>query len=226
MKFQRNNIAISLLITWTIIFANCSKSVYVQNDELGTSKYEIYKDNFKYIEKTTHTDFTIWGNYYLTDSTIVFEFKDKNKIPYKYLENNIKKQSKSRNSELLSISVIDKQTKEPVPFASIGAKNDLSKYVGGTETNIKGIAKLKKNEEIKLLQIEFIGYQTQKIDYKLHQNFDLIIEMEELQSGGRMSEGCLITYLDVLLEYRIHRKNDFDKFERNGIVYKKTIRTR
>lgn len=66
-----------------MMFTSCSKSIYVQNDKFGMSKYIVYKDNYKYIEKTKVTDFEIWGKYYLTDTAIVFELKDK--IPYNYL---------------------------------------------------------------------------------------------------------------------------------------------
>src|SRR5688572_27302121 len=124
MKQRRINICFFILITWTIMFTSCSKSIYVQNDKLGISKYIVYKDNYKYIEKTKTTDFKIWGKYYLTDTTIIFELKDKEKIPYNYLGANVKRSSRNDNSQSLSISVVDKVSKEPVPFASIGAKTN------------------------------------------------------------------------------------------------------
>lgn len=49
--------------------------------------------------------------------------------------------------------------------------------------------------------------------------------MEELKPGGRLSEGCLITFHDVLLEYRIQEKSDIKEFERNGIVFKREMNT-
>lgn len=117
MKYQIINSCFFILTTWIIIFTSCSKSVYVQRDDFGTSKYIIYKDNYKYIEKTMTTDFEIWGKYYLTDTTIVFELKDKEKVPYNYLGANVKRISRNDNSQSLSISVVDKVNKEPVPFA-------------------------------------------------------------------------------------------------------------
>lgn len=216
-----------MLTILALTLTNCSKSIYIQSDELGTSKYVIYKDNYKYVEKTKHTGFKIWGKYYLTDSTIVFELRDMDKIPYNYLVENIKKYPKNANSELMSIAVIDKQTNEPVPFASIGAKNKMGGYVTRNVTNFKGLVELRKNEEIEVVEIESIGYGYPKqiIDYKSHQDYNLLIEMEELKSGGRMSGECLITFLDFLLEYRIQNKSDFDEFERNGIVFMKEINT-
>lgn len=225
MKYQIINSGFFILTTWIIIFTSCSKSVYVQSDDFGTSKYIVYKDNYKYIEKTKTTDFEIWGKYYLTDTTIVFELKDKEKVPYNYLGANVKRIYRNDNSQSLSISVVDKVNKEPVPFASIGAKNNLGEYVAGEETNIEGEAELKKSDEIEVLEIEFIGYAKQLIDFKANQDFNLIIEMEELKPGGRLSEGCLITFLDVLLEYRIQEKSDIKEFERNGIVFKQEMNT-
>jgi len=207
------------------MFTGCSKSIYVQNDKLGISKYIVYKDNYKYIEKTKTTDFKIWGKYYLTDTTIIFELKDKEKIPYNYLGANVKRNSRNDNSQSLSISVVDKVSKEPVPFASIGAKNKHGEYVAGEATNIEGEAELTKSDEIEVLEIEFIGYAKQLIDYKANQDYNLTIEMEELKPGGRLSEGCLITFLDVLLEYRIQEKTDIKEFERNGIVFKREMNT-
>ena len=214
-----------MLITSTILFTSCSKSIYVQKDNFGISKYIVYKDNYKYIEKTKYKDFEIWGKYYLTDSTIVFELKDKGKIPYNFLEANIKRNSRNDNSQSLLISVVDKHTKEPVPFASIGAKNKFGAYVSGEETNTEGEAEIVKSEEIEVLEVEFIGYASQLIDYKSYQDYNLTIEMEELKSGGRLSEGCLITFLDVLLEYRIQEKSDIKEFERNGVVFKREMIT-
>jgi len=225
MKQRRINICLFILTTWTIIFTSCSKSLYVQNDKLGISKYIVYKDNYKYIEKTKITDFEIWGKYYLTDTTIIFVLKDKERIPYNYLGDNVKRSSRNYNSQSLSISIVDKVNKEPVPFASIRAKNKHGEYVTGEETNIEGKAELTKSDEIEVLEIEFIGYAKLLIDYKANQDYNLTIEMEELKPGGRLSEGCLITFLDVLLEYRIQEKSDIKEFERNGVVFKREINT-
>ena len=208
-----------------LIFISCNKSVYVQTDELGTSKFVIYKENYKYIEKTKNTEIEIWGKYYKTDSTIVFEYRDKNKIPYNYLENNIEKSSINQDSTFITLRIVDKLTNEPLPYASVGAKNKLDNYIEGDDTNLDGFVKLKKNKEIKILEIEYSGYAKQKIDYQKYQNYNLVVKMEQIRSGGRRSEGCLVYFIDVLLEYRINKKSGYDSFERNKIIFRKEFNT-
>ena len=201
--------------------AGCSKKTFIQTDKLGTSKYVLYRENFKYTEKTKNSDFKIWGKYHLTDSTIVFEFQDKTKIPYNYLSNNIKRLSVSSNKKQFLISVADKLSKEPVPFVKIAAKNNKGQYIDGTDSDMEGNAVITKSGEIETLEIQFIGYAKQIVDYKNQQRYNLLVELEELKPGGRMSEGCLITFLDVLLEYRIKNKPHFEEFQKSDIIFKK-----
>ena len=210
-----------LLTIWTSLFLSCSKSIYVYSDKFGTSKFVVYKDNYKYIEKSVNTDFKMWGKYYITDSTIVFEVKDKEKIPYHYFTNTIPKYSKNTNLQFHTITLIHSVSKEPIPLVSVKAKNNSGECVAFAMSNMEGRAEINKNDKIEMIELELPDFEKQRIDYKLVQDYDLIIELEQFKYGGRLSESCLSVFIDVLLEYQIPKKSAYDKFERSGIVFER-----
>ncbi len=209
-----------VLTTWVIALVSCS-TVYIQNDELGTSKYIVHGRSYKYVEKTENTNFRAWGTYRLTDSTIVFYLNDKKRIHYNYFGDEAIELTRNDDAELLSILVIDKHTKEPMPFAPIEVKNEFGKHVTVVSANFEGVAVLKRNNEIEILEVAYIGYEREIISYQSCQDSNLVIEIEESKSTKGLVPGCLVSAFNISLAYRIQSKSGFDEFRRNGVVFKR-----
>lgn len=210
-------IAIAVMSMCTI---SCSRTIYVQSDSMGTSKFILFKENYKYLEKTNSTSFKTSGRYYTTDSTIVFELRETEKIPYNYCYNNAVKLSKSTTSRI-QILIVDKYSRDPMPFATIRAKNKYGEDIFNTDTDFDGKAFIDKNNKIETLEIQYPGYTKHLIDYKAYKNYNLKIEMDDLKPGGRMSGGCIITFIDKLLEYKINNKSRIDEFTKNEVIFQR-----
>jgi len=204
-----------------LLLTSCSKSVYVHKDAFGESKYIIYKDNFKYIEKTLETDYKIWGKYELMDSTIVFQCKEEDKIPHNYLLAEVQKLGTSKNPNEINILLIYGDSEEHTVFATVIARDAKGEVLDATDSGFDGVARVDWSEAIHVLEIIPLGSKKQFIDVSKLGKQDLIVKIAEMKMGGRMSSGCLIHYIDYLLEYKINRKFPFDEFEREGIVYTK-----
>lgn len=223
MKKQIQQSKLTTCITIAVMatcILGCSKTTYVQSDSMGTSKFTLFKENFKYQEKTNSTNFKTSGRYYTTDSTIVFELRETEKIPYNYCYNNAVKLSKSTTSRI-QILIVDKYSRDPMPFTIIRAKNKYGEDIFNTDTDLDGKAFIDKNNKNETLEIQFLGYTKHLIDYKAYQNYNLKIEMDDLKPGGRMSGGCIITFIDKLLEYKIDNKFKINEFTKNEVIFQR-----
>lgn len=210
-----------VLILLPLFLLSCGKSIFVHEDESGTSKYVIYQDYFKYEEKTKNTDFKVIGYYTIKDSTLAFIWKVKDKLPHHYFSNNIKKMNTNQASGFITLKLIDKDSKAPIIYAPIALVDSTDKIIEVVETDFDGVAYFQKSSEIQHLEIEFTGYANVNVDYEEYRNYEILIELESLKRGGRMSDGCFGYYLDYILEYKISNKKDFDRFERNGVAFHK-----
>ncbi|MFT6338830.1 MAG: hypothetical protein ACJATI_005609 [Halioglobus sp.] len=216
---QEHKIAIFLLII--LLLTSCSKTVYTYSDSEGTSKFILYKTNYKYIENSKFGKFSATGTYESTDSLISFVYRDKDRIPYTYKSDNVQTLNRRKNYDYQIIHLTDKHSKSPILFASIAFKNKKGEIINGTDTDIDGIAIIKENKDIYKIEISYVGYGKQEFIYDKYIGYDLNIQLEELKPGGRMSGGCLIYYIDVILEYKIDNPSDITKLERNDIIYEK-----
>lgn len=103
----------------------------------------------------------------------------------------------SAQTDTVSIKgiVVDKKTKEPIPFANITLL-DGGSQVKGTTTDFDGKFYFKLIEKKKYdLNISYVGFKTQKISLKKFD--DLIISLEE---GIKISCGGCFFYLIPLYE--------------------------
>lgn len=215
----------SILALIILLFTSCSKTVYKYSDSDGTSKFILYKTNYKYMENSKFGKFSVTGTYETTDSLISFIYRDKERIPYTYKSDNVQALSKRQNDEYQFIYLTDKHSKSPILFASIALINKKGEVIDGTDTDLDGIAMIKENRDIYKVEISYVGYGKQEFIYAEYINYDLNIQLEEPKPGGRISGGCLIYYIDVILEYEIDNPKEISKFQRNGIVYKRKIDT-
>jgi len=222
MKHE-HQIAIFLLIT--LLLTSCSKTVYTYSDDDGTSKFKLYKNNYKYIENSKFGKFSATGTYESTDSLISFVYRDKARIPYTYKIDNVQKVDKCKNANSQIIRLMDKHSKSPIPFASIILKDIKGDIINGMDTNMDGIAIIEEDINIYKVEIKFIGYSKQEFLYNEFDEYDIDVQLEELKLGGRMAGECLIYYTDVILEYEIDNPIEITKLQRNGIVYEKQIVT-
>jgi len=215
----------SILALTILLLTSCSKAVYKYSDSDGTSKFILYKTNYKYIENSKFGKFSATGTYETTDSLISFVYRDKERIPYTYKSDNVQALSERQNDDYQFIHLTDKYSKSPILFASIAFINKKGEIVDGTETDLDGIAMIKENRDIYKVVISYVGYGKQEFIYAKYIDYDLNIQLEELKPGGRMSGGCLIYYIDVILEYEIDNPIEITKLLRNGIVYERQIDT-
>jgi len=202
-------------------FSNCSRTIYVNSDHAGYSQFTLYGKNFKYKEKTTLGEFSIWGTYVVKDSAIYFEFKDIKKIPYNYISNHILKRSKRRSIEYQRLVLQGTKVEEPIIFATVIVKDSLDNIIARTESDIDGISLLFNNEKAKYVEIYQEGSAKNRFNYREYFDFDLDIKLEQLMPGGRMSDGCLLYYIDVVLTYKVNNPSSVSIFERDGIVFKR-----
>jgi hypothetical protein len=211
------------LVLLLLIITSCHKSVFVHEDHLGASSFTLFKENFRYREKTRHSDLKVIGKYFQTDTTIVFEWREKDKIPYHYFVGNIQPTISNVGKDHISLTVIDKVFDQPVPFATVLALDRNGNRIGSNNTGIRGKTTIKKKEKLALIEVNFLGLAPVIIDYSAFQDYDLTVEMEALKPGGRETGTCLIVYQDGLVEYRIPEKVNFNSFDRNGVVFKKVV---
>ena len=203
------------------LLLSCNNSVYVNNSKNVSSKYILYKNKYKYIEQSKTSKFKNTGSYEIKDSSIVFEHRDGNRIPYQYLNNNFQKLEKNENSDYIKLTVVSAQSNKPIIRALIIAKNESNLTIYSTDTDFDGIAKIKKDSSIKTLELSYVGFHKHTIDYEKMNRWNIIWKLDELEKGGRMSGACLGEYIDVLLEYKIDNPDSLIEFSNNGNSFKK-----
>ena len=71
------------LFTFGFLLFGCSKTVYVYTDLLGSSKYTLYKNNYKYEETSYKGNFCVWGFMRKKRQYPIF-MQRQGKIPYHY----------------------------------------------------------------------------------------------------------------------------------------------
>lgn len=200
-----------------ISLGSCNKSVYFQQSEFGESKYIIYPDYFKYIEKTAHSDFSIKGTYRFTDSTAHFIFKDKTKIPYYYFIPNIKKRGKAKNSNAIDLNVILHRDSSALIMAIIYTLDVDMNVLTAEMTDMDGKLRLPISTKVKWIKVEYLGLATILLPFSHIEGYNATIFMEELQMGGRTNGNCVLEFIDVELEYQLNEKKD--QLRRNGFRY-------
>ena len=210
-----------IIVLILIQVIGCTREVYTYSNEYGRSKFTIYKDNYKYEEETKDRSFNCWGKYEIGDSTITFILKERDNIPFPYLLNQTERLNSNESSDYIEFKVVDFETNEPIIFAGIGLKDSLNRVISGISTDFDGKAKIKKAENTEFVEFEYLGYATHRIDYEICNNYNILMKMEKLEKGGRLSEGCLLTYVDFLLEYRIDNPDQIGTLKRHGIIYEK-----
>jgi len=198
---------------------SCSKSIYINSNSNGTSKYILYKNYYKYIERSIFGKFSETGTYIVNDSLISFVYRNKNKIPFTYQGDNVQIQNMRKDKEYQRIYLTDKNHKSPIPFAPITLKDSLGNLVSNADAGIDGLAFIKNNKDIYTVEINYEGYLKQIFFYDKYYEYDLTIKLEDFKPGGRMTNECLIEYLDIILEYQIDNPLQINKLERNGVVY-------
>lgn len=81
--------------------------------------------------------------------------------------------------------VIDKDSKEPLPFVNVQAYPSLE----GVSTDFEGNFKFKSSKNIAELKFSFIGYET--FTYKIQNNIDTSIVIELISTGIEISEATV-----------------------------------
>lgn len=192
----------------------------MHNGNFVKSKFTLYSDNYKYEEIKESKAYITSGQYEISDSSIVFDYKLKDQIPTHYISSAFELLRENKVSKLLKIKVVSTEG-HSVLFATIMATDNKGQFVDSVETGFDGYAWLEKNSLIETLNIQYVGFSNHMVKYDALQNYEVLFRMEPLKPGGRMSPGCVITELDVLLEYRISDNRNLKEFERNGIIFTK-----
>lgn len=195
--------------------------MFIQTDERGTSSFIIYKDNFKYTEKTEKTSFNVWGKYSKTDTSLLFEFQDKTKLPYNFLQNKVRINQQNNEAKKMKIQVINNTQLVPVSFAFIAVKDQENNLIEVVECDKNGVAYIYKSSFIHKLEIDYLGYFPFEIDYEKYNTFDITLLCEEMNMGGRMSQGCFPSFQDLILEYKTNQSSLYTTLMRNDVIFQK-----
>lgn len=208
-------------VATVVLLSSCSKRVYTHSDAWCKSKIVLYKDNYYYKEDTNFEKFSITGTYEVTDSSIQLVYRDKKRLPYAYTGGAAEITYKNTHKDYQAIKVQDHGSKEPILLAPIVARDSLGNIVSITETDLDGNAVLKKNGSIYFLEIQYVGYTTTRIIYKpIYEDYNLKILLEELRPGGRMSSGCLIHYIDVILEFKVDDPLNITEITKRDVTFR------
>ena len=212
---------IYLLFLLLTILCSCHKEVYLYKDDTGSSKYTLYKTNFRFDEKTMHSNFTTKGKYEIVNGQIIFDWKDWNKIPYYYQSHNYFIQHKNTSSATIEFKIIDKFSHEPIIFGLVLFRNTCNEIIGKAESDLDGNVFIPELDSLYTIEINMPAYANYQLKYANVAGFVFDCELEKLDEGGRMSEGCLIHPLDLLLKYTtgvVDGKLNY--FEYDNRVYK------
>ncbi len=210
---------IMILCYLIIIISSCSKTVYVHKDDLGESRYIIYSDNYKYIEKSRYANFHMWGKYEIKNDTIYFDVTDIDRIPYTYCTEGFTKLPNNHQSEFIHLTVVDITNFEPVILAYVFIKDSLHRVISAVQTDLEGRAMLRKAPDCSYIDIDYIGYSKFRLDYQKFRNNNILIEMEQLDAGGLWTENCLRHQTGATLKYKRKEFLKHSILEKNGIVY-------
>lgn len=204
------------------LLASCTHGVYVQRDEQGTSKYTLFKDQFKYEEDIGFGKLKVWGAFEIKDNTIIFEYDGETRIPYNYHSAKIEKLQKSEDSEACILTILDEVNEEPLPMASVAFYDELDNLIGYSDADYKGLAKIYKNEQVSFVEVAYPGFGTLKFDYADFVGHDLVVRMERFIAGARSNPGsCFDVYQEAILEYAIDDSLDITEIKRNEVIFKK-----
>lgn len=215
---QKNKYYFLLLIC--LIQWGCSKTVYVHSDSLGTSKYTLYKSNYKYEETSYNGSFSVWGKYEVKKNRIEFLCKDKGKVPYHYYGGTVSTKENTSYEDDIYVHVSNQIHKEPIVNANIHIFDSLGNMVGTTCTDLAGYALITPDTFPRYLQIEVFEHARFKMPFPQNADNHYFVALESLKPGGRQTDNCLSDYRDVLLEYKKDPKDKtLEKFERNGVVF-------
>ncbi len=201
------------------VAVSCSRSVYKYTDVSGHAEFIIYKHLFNYKEKTAFTDFCTSGNYTIKDSMITFEFQEPDKLPYSYLASRVSNIEKEE-SDQIEIKVIDFKSHEPLLFATVIVRDSADNIIKGLETSLEGIVHLKKNKKSAYLEIQYVGHTPTKIPFDTLRNYNFVLAVGGLAYGGRLMGSCLLTYVDVLVKYKIDSLGLENRLGRNRVVFR------
>ncbi len=211
----------TLIGVFIILFLSSCKSIYRFEEDECSSEFILYRENFKYTEKTPFSDFHVWGRYVVKDSIVQLFYDKEDRLPYSFSKSNIITLSENLLSKTFSVKTIDARSNQPLIKAALALRDGQGEVIESGITDLSGIAQLPKNADAKSLEIHYIGYATQYIDYSYIVNHDIEIVLDEYKAGGRRSGGCLVTFLDLILEYKIDDSKEIKSLERNGVTFSK-----
>ena len=184
VEIMRNRYRVNIILIFIFLISSaisCNRSVYLYSDEFGSSKFVIYKDIFEYFERTPdNLSFKTWGDYSLTDSTIVFEFRDIDRIPYNYYGESIETTGSNSNLNYLTLTVVNRLNNEPMAFVTIKLKDKFNNLIFGTMTDSDGIAEIAKDEKIQYMEIGYLGYVNVVLDFEKYKDQNLTIKLDSL----------------------------------------------
>jgi hypothetical protein len=214
-----NGRKILLLFILVYFFSSCSKTVYSYRDDRGESRYIIYSDNYKYVEKSKYGSFHNWGKYKIKGDTICFDVIDLKNIPYTYCSDEFTKLGKYRNPDYIYMKVMDKNN-NPMIYAQVVLKDCLHKTVKNGQTDLDGIVSIKNHSELCYIEIDYAGFSKYRLDYRKSKGYDILIEMEQLESGGLTEGTCFMYETGATLKYKMNNQLQQKSLERNSIVYR------
>lgn len=113
----------------------------------------------------------------------------------------------AQNTSSVSGQIIDKTNNQPLSFASILLKKQNGTALNGTITNEKGNFEfIEVPDGNYLLEVEYIGYATQRIPLELKNQQKVKLSVIALEENAELLEGVTITAEKSTFEQRLDRK--------------------
>nr|HRD06797.1 hypothetical protein [Saprospiraceae bacterium] len=169
------------LFTFGFLLFGCSKTVYVYTDLLGSSKYTLYKNNYKYEETSYKGNFCVWGIYEIKKDNIQFLCKDKGKIPYHYYGGSVLSKENHSYDNNFYVHVSSQLFREPIINASILFIDSLGQISGQILTDLDGYANIPVNLKIKYLKIEVFEHAHMLLPFPENANNNFHVSLESLR---------------------------------------------
>ena len=216
----KTNIILFLVITLLLI--SCSKEVYEFDNGLRKSKFILKNSKFKYIEESNAESFKSAGTFIRTDSTLIFNFKKSEKLPFSYATRETEIIPTNRKNNYQEITVVDTFDDFPEFSTKVILRDKQLKTIKVLETNFDGKVKINNPNEIFEIEIaNETGSRKAIINYSSFRNNNILVKLKPIDFGGEpIDTPCLSVLIEPIIEFAtIEESNQIVAIELNSIKY-------
>ncbi|WP_148311372.1 hypothetical protein [Nonlabens marinus] len=195
----------------TVLLISCSKEVYEFDNGLRKSKFILKNSKFKYIEESNAESFKSAGTFIRTDTTLIFNFKKSEKLPFSYATREIEIISSEKDKNFSEITVINTFNSFPEFSVNVVLRDKKLNTLRILKTDSEGKVRIENSTNIYEIEIANNTFSRKAIfTYEPFKEKNILVKLILIELGGEPVDGPhgWAYYIEPIIKCDILRRDN------------------